>query len=82
MDIALAILGIAVIILLILVWLRNRGVKCRDCLHFQENYITPIHGQGLYRLGYCQKEVHDCRTVEPDIKRKCRGYESRRGVLQ
>ena len=55
-------------------WLRSRR-QCRNCRHFAEQYITSLHGQGLFRFGYCQRLVYDCRIVEPDIDRECKDFE-------
>lgn len=48
--------------------------KCRDCKFMEENYITALNGQGLFRFAYCQRLVHDCRVVEPDIERECEWF--------
>ena len=66
----------AIFIILILMWRKaGRRHKCRNCRHFAEHYITSLHGQGLFRFGYCQRLVHDTRIVEPDIDRECPFYE-------
>ena len=55
-------------------------VKCRDCKFRGENYITAFDGKGLFRFGYCQKLIHDCFIVEPDIERECGGFEGKEVV--
>lgn len=77
MDIVLwGILAIIFIILWILMWrAAGRRHKCRGCVHFAEQYITALRGEGLFRFGYCQRLVHDTWIVEPDISRECEGYE-------
>lgn len=63
------------IIAFILRWFRAaRRRKCRHCSYFAEHYITALDGQGLFRFGYCQRLVHDCKVVEPDIERKCEEF--------
>lgn len=39
--------------------------------------MTSLHSQGIYRFGYCQREVHDCKLVEPDIERPCGYFEEK-----
>jgi len=59
-------------------WLRSRRRRrCRNCRHFAEHYITGLNDQGLFRLGYCQNRVYDCRLVEPDIERRCEWFEEK-----
>ena len=75
MDIVLWGLLAAIFIILILMWRKaGRRHKCRDCRHFAEQYITSLHGEGLFRFGYCQRLVHDTPIVEPDIERECPWY--------
>ena len=50
-------------------------VKCRDCKFRGEDYLTSLSGRGIYRFSYCQKLVHDCKVVDPDVGRECRDYE-------
>ena len=52
-------------------------VKCRDCKFLEENFITSLQGQGIYRFGYCARVVYDCRMVEPDIDRECEWHEEK-----
>jgi len=79
LDIVLIVIGAVILnllVLLVLTRLRTRGRKrCRDCRHFAEQYITSLHGQGLFRFGYCQLVIYDTPIVEPDIGRVCDGYE-------
>ncbi len=62
-------------VLLLLIFFRPRRHKCRGCRHFAEQYITSLHGEGLFRFGYCQLVIYDTPIVEPDIGRKCEGFE-------
>ena len=83
MNTALIALGVVITILLILMWRRiGRGRRCRNCRHFKEQYITSLHGQGLFRFGYCQQVIYDTRIVEPDIERECEWYEALEEVTQ
>ena len=50
-------------------------VKCRDCKFYEENWLTSLRGIGLYKFGYCQRLVHACKLVEPDIERDCAEFE-------
>lgn len=77
MNVVLAVLSTGILILLILMWLRaNRRRRCRACKYFMEDYTTSLQGRGIYRFAYCQRQVHDCKVVEPDIERECDDYES------
>lgn len=49
-------------------------VKCKDCQYRKENYITSLQGQGIFRFAYCDYLPHDCRLVEPDIRRRCKHF--------
>jgi len=49
-------------------------VKCRDCRFKDDNYITGIHGQGLYKFAYCQRLIHDCKVIDPDVERECEDF--------
>lgn len=76
MDGELIVIIVAVIVFLIAVLIRaGRRGKCRGCVHFAEQYITALRGEGLFRFGYCQRLVHDTPIVEPDIERECEWYE-------
>jgi len=78
MVIATVVLSTIILIMLILIWLRaGRYKRCRDCRHFQENYMTALHGQGLYRFGCCQRLIYDCKLVDGDVEREC-GYFKRK----
>lgn len=50
-------------------------IKCRDCQFRGENYLTALNGRGLYRFSFCQRLVHDCRIVDPDVERECEDFE-------
>jgi len=52
-------------------------VRCRDCEFMGEDYITSLSGRGIYRFSYCQRLVHDCKVVEPDIERECEDFGER-----
>lgn len=63
------------LILAVVLWLGvGRRRKCRNCRHFAEHYITAFDGQGLFRFGYCQRLIHDCQVVEPDVERECKEF--------
>jgi len=49
-------------------------VKCRDCKFRGENYITAFDGKGLFRFSHCQRLIHDCFVVEPDMGRQCEDF--------
>jgi len=51
--------------------------KCRDCRFAGEAYVSSYSGAGLYKFTYCQRLVHDCRLVEPDIERECEWFEGK-----
>jgi len=52
-------------------------VKCQDCEFRKEDYLTSLQGRGLYRFSYCQELVHDCKVVDPDVKRRCKVFKKR-----
>lgn len=54
-----------------------RRRDCRDCRHYAEQYFTGLHGQGLYKFGFCQVRLHDLKVVEPDIERLCGEFEGK-----
>lgn len=74
--VVVAILTTIALIILLLVWLGGR-VKCRGCAHFNENFMVSYQGQGLYRFGYCQLLIHDCKVVDPDVERQCNDFEEK-----
>ena len=60
----------------------GRRRHCRNCQHFDEDYITAFSGQGLFRFGYCQLLFYACRVVEPDVNRKCGDFEKKEVVQE
>lgn len=52
-------------------------VKCRDCKFREEDYLTALHGRGIYRFAYCQRLIHDCKVVEADVERECEDFEEK-----
>ena len=86
MSTVLIVLSIIILTMSILMWLgvmmwlgAAQRVKCRDCAHFRENFITGYQGQGLYRFGYCQLLIYDCKMVDPDVERQCNDFEKKVG---
>jgi len=49
-------------------------IKCRDCKHHDENYITSLQGQGVFRFSFCNRLPHNMRIVEADVDRMCREF--------
>ena len=52
-------------------------IKCRDCAHCAEDWLTGLNGHGLYRFNYCGGLVHDLKVVEPEVKRKCEQFKKK-----
>lgn len=52
-------------------------VRCRDCGFCKEDWLTSLNGHGLYKFSYCGRLVHDLKVVEPEVKRKCEGFEKK-----
>ena len=63
-------------------WFPGRRRQCRRCFHFEEHYITTFDGQGLFRIGYCQRLIHDCKVVEADIDRRCKPFKKGKGDFE
>lgn len=58
-------------------WRIFRWVRCRNCAHRGEHWITSFHGEGLYKFSYCMAMIVDWKVVEPDIGRQCRHYKKK-----
>jgi hypothetical protein len=56
---------------------RKRWVRCRDCRHCGVNYVTGLHGQGLYQFGTCDRLLHKLKVVDPLAYRRCWYFEKR-----
>jgi hypothetical protein len=62
----------------LLIWLKTcRRHRCRDCGHFDENWLTSENGQ-LYRFGFCQLKVYDTVLVDGDVGRHCHAFRKKR----
>lgn len=57
-------------------------IKCRDCKHHDENYITSLQGQGVFRFSYCARLPHDMKIVEADVDRMCKEFRWKQDDLE
>jgi hypothetical protein len=56
---------------------RKRWVRCRDCQFCGRNYITGLHGIGLYQFGACGRQPHKLKVVDPQAYRYCPYFEGK-----
>jgi hypothetical protein len=48
--------------------------RCSDCQHCQQQYLTTLQGQGVFRFSYCSRSITEPFIVEPDIGRYCEHF--------
>lgn len=53
----------------------KRTVRCKECLFCEEQWLSGLHGQGLYKFSFCQRLLHDCKVVDADVVRECEWFE-------
>lgn len=46
-------------------------MKCRDCAHKADDYLTAYDGRGLIQFSYCNFDVTSPKMVDPDVEREC-----------
>lgn len=51
------------------------NVRCCNCRFVGHNFVTGLHGQGLYRFGTCERLPHDMKVADPDAVRECEFHE-------
>ena len=49
-------------------------MKCADCEHSGEDYISGYSGSGMFRFYYCGLLCCDLRIVEPELERDCENF--------
>ena len=52
-------------------------MKCADCEHSNEDYISGYSGSGMYRFTYCGLLCYDLRMVDPNVERDCENFVQR-----
>lgn len=52
----------------------KRTVRCKECLFCEEQWLSGLHDQGLYRFWYCSYLIHDLKMVEPELERECEDF--------